>query len=81
MGLTPLAGVEMGTRSGDIDPAIPLVLQKKYGYSAQEMDDILNKNPVCLVSAEFPQIPEILIKQLKKAIIVQNWLRKSLRTV
>lgn len=43
MGLTPLAGVEMGTRSGDIDPAIPLVLQKKYGYSAQEMDDILNK--------------------------------------
>lgn len=43
MGLTPLAGVMMGTRSGDIDPAIPLVLQKKYGYSAQEMDDILNK--------------------------------------
>lgn len=43
MGLTPLAGIEMGTRSGDIDPAIPLVLQKKYGYSAQEMDDILNK--------------------------------------
>ncbi len=43
MGLTPLAGVEMGTRSGDIDPAIPLVLEKKYGYSAQEMDDILNK--------------------------------------
>ncbi|MDE5758664.1 MAG: acetate kinase, partial [Allobaculum sp.] len=43
MGLTPLAGVMMGTRSGDIDPAIPAVLMQKYGYSAQEIDNILNK--------------------------------------
>lgn len=43
MGLTPLAGVMMGTRSGDIDPAIPGVLMEKYGYSAKEMDNILNK--------------------------------------
>ncbi len=43
MGLTPLAGVMMGTRSGDIDPAIPMVLMQKYGYTAQEVDNILNK--------------------------------------
>lgn len=43
MGLTPLAGIMMGTRSGDIDPAIVPVLQKKYNYTAQELDDILNK--------------------------------------
>lgn len=43
MGLTPLAGVMMGTRCGDIDPAIPGVLMEKYGYTAKEMDDILNK--------------------------------------
>ena len=43
MGLTPLAGVEMGTRSGDIDPAIPGVLMEKYGYTAKEVDNILNK--------------------------------------
>lgn len=43
MGLTPLAGVMMGTRSGDIDPAIPGVLMEKYGYTAKEMDNILNK--------------------------------------
>ena len=43
MGLTPLAGVMMGTRCGDIDPAIPMFLMKKHGYSAQEVDDILNK--------------------------------------
>ncbi len=43
MGLTPLAGIMMGTRSGDIDPAIPGVLMQKYGYTAQEVDNILNK--------------------------------------
>ena len=43
MGFTPLAGVMMGTRSGDIDPAILIYLQNKYGCTAQELDDILNK--------------------------------------
>lgn len=43
MGLTPLAGVMMGTRSGDIDPAIPGILMEKYNLSAKELDDILNK--------------------------------------
>jgi acetate kinase len=43
MGFTPLSGVMMGTRSGDIDPAILIFLQKKYGYSADELDNILNK--------------------------------------
>lgn len=43
MGFTPLAGIMMGTRCGDIDPAIVCFLQKKYGYSADEVDNILNK--------------------------------------
>jgi acetate kinase len=43
MGFTPLSGVMMGTRSGDIDPAILIYLQKKYGFSADELDDLLNK--------------------------------------
>lgn len=43
MGLTPLAGVMMGTRSGDIDPAIVLYLQNKLGLSTKETDDLLNK--------------------------------------
>lgn len=43
MGFTPLSGVMMGTRSGDIDPAILIFLMKKYGYTPDEMDDILNK--------------------------------------
>lgn len=43
MGLTPLAGVMMGTRSGDIDPAIITFLMSKTGKSAQEITDVLNK--------------------------------------
>ena len=43
MGLTPLAGVPMGTRSGDIDPSIVTFLMKKENLSCDEMDTILNK--------------------------------------
>ncbi|MGE4544542.1 MAG: acetate kinase [Pedobacter sp.] len=43
MGLTPLEGAVMGTRSGDIDPAIPTFIMEREGYSAKEMDSILNK--------------------------------------
>lgn len=44
MGFTPLAGVMMGTRCGDIDPAIVTFLQKKENLSAEEVEDILNKH-------------------------------------
>ncbi len=43
MGLTPLEGLMMGTRSGTIDPAIVLFVMEKMGVSIQEMDSILNK--------------------------------------
>ncbi len=43
MGFTPLAGLIMGTRSGDIDPAIVTFLMEKEGLSAKEIDAILNK--------------------------------------
>ena len=43
MGFTPLAGIMMGTRCGDIDPAILVFLQKKYGYDYEEIDNLLNK--------------------------------------
>jgi len=43
LGMTPLAGVIMGTRSGDIDPAIIFYLAERKGLSLSEIDDILNK--------------------------------------
>ena len=43
MGLTPLAGAVMGTRSGDIDPAIPLFMMKQLDVGPKFMDNLLNK--------------------------------------
>ena len=43
MGLTPLAGICMGTRTGDIDPAIVPFLMKNERYTPDEMDNLLNK--------------------------------------
>ena len=43
MGLTPLEGLVMGTRSGDIDPAIVFHLNRVAGLSMDQIDDIVNK--------------------------------------
>ncbi|AKS39236.1 acetate kinase [Anoxybacillus gonensis] len=43
MGFTPLAGVAMGTRSGNIDPALIPYIMQKTGKTAEEVIDILNK--------------------------------------
>ncbi len=43
MGFTPLAGVEMGTRCGDIDPAIVPFLMDKMNLSGAEVNDLMNK--------------------------------------
>jgi acetate kinase len=42
MGMTPLEGLVMGTRSGDLDPAIVGVIARKEGMSASEVDSLLN---------------------------------------
>ena len=43
MGLTPLDGIPMGTRSGNLDPAVLQYMSKQAGYSIDEMLQILNK--------------------------------------
>ena len=43
MGLTPLEGLAMGTRSGDLDPAVIAFVMEKEGLTAQQAADILNK--------------------------------------
>jgi len=60
MGLTPLEGLVMGTRSGDMDPAIVKFIVEKEGISVKEMDNILNKKSGVLgvsgVSSDFRDI-------------------------
>ncbi len=43
MGLTPLAGIVMGTRSGDLDPYIPLHIMETQGLSAEQVSAMMNK--------------------------------------
>jgi acetate kinase len=44
MGMSPLAGLVMGTRSGDIDPSVLSHLNREAGLSVAELDRLLNKN-------------------------------------
>lgn len=43
MGMTPAEGLVMGTRSGDVDPAILLFVQKALGMTADDVDNMINK--------------------------------------
>ena len=62
MGLGPLAGFPMGTRSGDMDVTIVEYLMDRYGYSIKEMTNILNKKSGVLgvsgVSSDFRDLDE-----------------------
>lgn len=73
MGLTPLEGLMMGTRSGDIDPAIPIHMQQTLGLNVDEVNSILNKKSGMLglsqISNDMREIEdEILIKKNPLAI-------------
>lgn len=73
MGLTPLEGLMMGTRCGDIDPAIPIHMQQQLGLSVDEVNNILNKKSGMLglshISNDMREIEdEILIRHNPKAI-------------
>ena len=43
MGFTPLGGIPMGTRSGDLDPSVVTYIAKYRNHTPEEMDEILNK--------------------------------------
>ena len=57
MGFTPLAGFMMGTRCGDIDPAVAMFIMNKEGLTPDEMNNIMNKKSGALgvsgVSSDF----------------------------
>lgn len=71
MGLTPLEGLVMGTRSGDIDPTVMTFLMNEKGYSADEMNQILNKKSGVLgvsgLSSDFRDLEEAAEKGNERA--------------
>nr|WP_318027530.1 hypothetical protein [Mycoplasmopsis bovis] len=73
MGLTPLAGIMMGSRSGDIDPSIHQFVMKNMNLSIDEFTDILNKKSGMLgVSGISNDLRDILSKQWRKKIKEHN---------
>lgn len=60
MGFTPLEGLVMGTRSGDIDPSLPFFLQNVAGLSATEAEALLNKNSGLLGLSGVSDMRELL---------------------
>ena len=62
MGLTPLGGIVMGTRSGDLDPSVVTYMMNKENLSPEEVENILNKKSgaygVSRVSVDFRDIEE-----------------------
>lgn len=76
MGLTPLEGITMGTRSGNIDPAIIEFIANKEGKSIPEIMNILNKESGVLgisgVSSDFRDINKGMADNNKRCDIAMN---------
>jgi acetate kinase len=59
MGFSPLAGLIMGTRSGDIDPSVVFYLMSQLGYDAEQINTLLNKRSGMLGLTGFSDMRDI----------------------
>ena len=85
MGFTPLSGLIMGTRTGDIDPAIVPFLMNKTGMNYEEVDTVMNKKSGVLgisgVSNDFRVIEEAAANGNKRAQLALNMFHYKVRRV
>ena len=76
MGITPLEGLVMGTRCGDVDAALPFYIMRKTGMSAAEMETALNKKSGLLgltgQYADRRDIQAAAVKGDEKALLAQR---------
>ena len=76
MGLTPLGGIMMGTRSGDIDPTVVFYMEKVLNLSPDDMDTILNKKSGMLgvsgISSDARDIQAAVNEGNERAILTVN---------
>jgi len=76
MGLTPLEGVPMGTRCGNIDPAIMPFLMERTGMSAKEMDAYMNKKSGMLgvsgISSDFRDLAKAAKEGNERAALARE---------
>ncbi|GJM48857.1 acetate/propionate family kinase [Weissella soli] len=85
MGFTPLAGVMMSTRVGDVDPSLIYYIQEKENLSNEEMLDILNKKSGMLgISTLSPDMRDLLaVEDTNKhaKLAVEMWENRVLRYI
>ena len=76
MGFTPLGGIMMGTRSGDIDPAIIPFMMKKTGMTPQDIDNALNRDSGMLgisgLSSDARDIEDAVAANNERAILTHE---------
>lgn len=75
MGLTPLAGLVMGTRSGDVDPGLHAFLGRELGMDLAEVDNLLNKKSGMLGLAgvtDFRDVNELIEEGDQRAELAMN---------
>lgn len=76
MGLTPLGGIMMGTRSGDLDPTVVFYMMKKLNCTPDDMDYYLNKKSGMLgisgISSDARDVTAAVLKGNERAILTQK---------
>ncbi len=80
MGLTPLGGIPMVTRAGDLDPSVVTYIMEKEGLSPKEMETVLNKKSglsgVSKLAPDFRYIESVSCENEAAALVVDIFARK-----
>jgi len=82
MGFTPLEGLIMETRCGNIDPTIPLFLIKNHGFTPDQLDEIFNKKSGFLGICGLRDFRDVLKMETKKSkLCYEMYLRSVVKTI
>lgn len=85
MGFTPLSGIMMGTRTGDVDPAIVTYLMQKLNISAEEVINIFNKKSGMLgvsgISSDARDVDDAIVAGNERAILTRKMYAERVRQV
>ena len=80
MGLTPLGGIPMVTRAGDLDPSVVTYIMEKEGLSPNDMEQLLNKKSglsgISKLAPDFRYIESVSCENEEAALVVEIFTRK-----
>ncbi|QOY54123.1 acetate kinase [Candidatus Sulfurimonas marisnigri] len=79
MGFTPLEGLIMGTRSGDVDPAIIIYMQRELGMGVDEVDNLLNKKSGLLGICGSNDVRSIIESDSEKSKLALNMMIRRIK--